>query len=633
MSATVRRLSLFLIPLLLLLCCPVPDGHCADKSIDYIYIDSSVDEAAGGHAAIRLAETVFHYQFYDDGYFLLEKTPWDEFRYQYNDRQNRTLAIASIPVDETTFATVKQHFLAQYLVQERRFEILDELKREETFLATLAVNKPQVPIRGLGFFAPETTDAIHLQSLQDRIAARLGPDFLAKLHADLAVRCREAARKLKATQVTYGSLDPYEPTLAYQSGIQEYLELRTLYEAAEVVFTGRALCDDSLIDNGPIMAALDDRERRQLENYRQDLQNSIIGLLQKGAPGNGRAILVQTAQYLAIDRSLATGRLITLDTFSDDISLIPLDKLVLTQVAAANRNSGGPTASGSAESDGSAGSYYNLLLQERLKVVQDARRSFQQEKQHPALAYAMLEAAQVQLHELIDAKQTNRELRVQNGLMAPGKIRIVHDSRLPTASDAAAMLTATREYHRLLQEKLLQTYGYNLFTKNCVTELFVTLYSSFPSGEDARLALGGYVDPESSMFFVPFLSFGMVRDAFSQSSARTLPSFRHRYLADRVKIDGFGALLQESNTLSSTIYSPWDEDSVFLFFTDDTILLRPIYGVINVVYAAIGSIGGLLWLPVDDGTLLGRSVKGIVFSLPEIGFWNIRKGTFPTVVE
>lgn len=633
MTAISGRLSFFLVAIFLSLAFFAPEGHGATRTIDYLYIDSSVDEAAGGHAALRFAETVFHYQFYDDGYFLLEKTPWSEFRYQYNDRQNRTLSIASIPVEEEAFEKIKQHFLAQYLVQERRFEILAQLRREEDFLSALSEKKPQIPVKGLGFFDLRSTGAAAGKSLREQIFAVLGPDYLTDIHAELAVRCREIGRDLKPPQLIYGDLDLFRPSLTYRSSIQEYLALRTLYEASGVLLAAHPLLDNTLIDNGPVTAMLGDQERIRLQDHRQELLNSIINLLKTPWTTNGETVLVQTAQYLAISRSLDTGRLITLDPFSDNVNLIPLDKLMATQVVRSGRGIQAPADSSARKAAGSADSYYNLLLRERLNMVQEARLSFQKDENHRALAYAMLEATQAELHELTGAKAGNRELRVQNGPMAPGKVRFIQDPWISTLSGDTTLLAATREYRRQLMAKLLQTYGYNLFTQNCVTELFITLYAAFPSAEEASRTLGGYVDPQSSLFFVPFISFGMVREAFAQSTAQTLPSYRHRYVADRMKTSGMGAFLQESTTLTSTIYYPWREDSVFLFFTDDTFLLRPLYGVINVAYATVGSAAGLLWLPVDQGTLFSRSLKGIVFSLPEICFWNIRKGTFPSVAE
>jgi len=44
-------------------------------------------------------------------------------------------------------------------------------------------------------------------------------------------------------------------------------------------------------------------------------------------------------------------------------------------------------------------------------------------------------------------------------------------------------------------------------------------------------------------------------------------------------------------------------------------------------------LGGALLAPVDRGKLLMQSLRGMLYSLPEITFFNIRKGSFPSALE
>jgi hypothetical protein len=37
---------------------------------------------------------------------------------------------------------------------------------------------------------------------------------------------------------------------------------------------------------------------------------------------------------------------------------------------------------------------------------------------------------------------------------------------------------------------------------------------------------------------------------------------------------------------------------------------------------------GLFGLPIDEGRLLMAGARGVLFSLPEIALWNIRKGSY-----
>lgn len=57
-----------------------------EDRIDFLYIDANAGEAAGGHTALRLGDSVFHYQFFPDDTFLLVRESWDSFRFLYNDR-------------------------------------------------------------------------------------------------------------------------------------------------------------------------------------------------------------------------------------------------------------------------------------------------------------------------------------------------------------------------------------------------------------------------------------------------------------------------------------------------------------------------------------------------------------------
>jgi hypothetical protein len=86
--------------------------------------------------------------------------------------------------------------------------------------------------------------------------------------------------------------------------------------------------------------------------------------------------------------------------------------------------------------------------------------------------------------------------------------------------------------------------------------------------------------------------------------------------------------LRESNTLTSSIYRPREGDSAFLMFTEHAFWTRPLLGTLNLGYALATTSAGLITAPTDDGVLLKEGLFGMLFSIPELGLWNIRKGTF-----
>ncbi len=89
--------------------------------------------------------------------------------------------------------------------------------------------------------------------------------------------------------------------------------------------------------------------------------------------------------------------------------------------------------------------------------------------------------------------------------------------------------------------------------------------------------------------------------------------------------------LRERNILTSTIYHRNADDSFFLLFTDDLVAVRPIFGAVNLASGLGVAAVGVPLLPFDRGETLVSGVRGAVFSLPELAFVNLRKGSFDYV--
>ena len=66
-------------------------------------------------------------------------------------------------------------------------------------------------------------------------------------------------------------------------------------------------------------------------------------------------------------------------------------------------------------------------------------------------------------------------------------------------------------------------------------------------------------------------------------------------------------------------------------FTDDVVAPRPLFGAINVAAGLSAGAAGVALLPFDHGRLLVTGLRGAVFSLPELAFVNLRKGSFTYV--
>jgi len=106
-----------------------------------------------------------------------------------------------------------------------------------------------------------------------------------------------------------------------------------------------------------------------------------------------------------------------------------------------------------------------------------------------------------------------------------------------------------------------------------------------------------------------------------------LPSYRHFRLAEMAASEPrLLVALRESNVITARTHRAAEPEGFFLFFTDTQVPLRPLLGAVNVGAGLLRSVFGLVVLPLDGGRGLRSGLSGVLFSLPELVFQNIRKG-------
>lgn len=594
-------------------------GESRGASLDFIYINSSVDAAAGGHAAVRLDQKVYHFQYHDRGEFLLETELWKEFRFQYNDLQNRTLYLASIPVSQDVFQKISHQFNARYVLQKKRFHQLEQLKDEEDYFRSLVLGEGHLAVPGLGLFSPGSKGDKYATSLKIQLEQLLG-EKVGMVKLRLTNEMERAATRIQPVPITWHELDLYRKSMSFPDRVLQYQEIRAFRAAIAVLEQEATVAPESLYQL-PLLRPLTEDELTVMKQYQHGLVQSIAQILKGERTASFHALLIQMARYQAVGHSIETRQLTVIDPFSQNCDWLSKEELIGTTVQTHNGE------------DGEESTFLAQLYSERWQKLEAARQLFFGQQHDSEISYGVMEKAFGELWELHHVGEQKQYARIESGNALPDKTMILNDNPDINAQQLAELLTIAAQNRKKLDELLLKTYSYNLFSKNCVTELFQTVYDSFETEEEAKDALGGYLIPGEKLSYVPFRSFDVVQELFPVDSKEILPSYRIRKAEQLYEEEGAMSLLKESNTLTSTIYTPWDEDTAFLFFTDDVVLFRPLFGVSNLVYAVLGAAGGFFALPFDDGTLLQRSFKGMVFSLPELIFVNIRKGSFPTISE
>lgn len=188
----------------------------------------------------------------------------------------------------------------------------------------------------------------------------------------------------------------------------------------------------------------------------------------------------------------------------------------------------------------------------------------------------------------------------------------------------------TEKNYETYTKEIQNLYSYHLTHQNCTSELFRYLNEMFPEG---RVGNETFWDPLSSQVvslnFIPAVAAWKLTSNSGTKQRKVYPSYRN---LKRKKIANFiEKHFKESFVLSSKIYKQNPIDHPFLFFTEETIWNRPLLGLANTVFG-IGYAGiGVFSAPFDKGSRFSKGTETVFYSLPELVFFNIRKGHFPFI--
>ena len=601
-----------LAPLVLLLTVLSPPPAAASESaLEFLYIDANVGSSSGGHAALKLGSRVYHFE-NDQGYTRLARDGWNRFRYIYNDLENRNIHLAEVPVGAADLERIGDRLGLLFLIQNRHLDFLAALDRDAELLRALREGRPY-GMRGVGFFRPGPNRRAYPEELRSAIAGRLGADFAARERSKLAGELAGSGYPLPPPTEETPDEDRYP--LYPETYSQRLEDLYSRWLALEVVSEGWRLRDDLLVDaaqNGapPGGKPLSDAERSWLSVYRERLLESILADVGANSSGRGFPLLLALARFMAVSESLAANRLLLLD------ALPPVGRA--------------ETFGKVAEQSAALG-----LLLERLQAELPGLRGQVFALAEPdEQAYNRLESRVSQIEEIRRGLATRRPMRYVRRVAPPegwglADLPLRLDSGIAGRAEAAARDRAGR-----FRERIEALYPYDLIRRNCVTELVRAVDSAFPSRREAESALGGYLEPGESLGFVPHRFFDLARWRFRSGKPRVFPSYRNWKLgrfAERGA--GWPVYAAEATTWTSSFYERRAGDTLFLLFTEDVFWPRPLYGAVNLAYGLGGAAAGLLAVPFDRGDMLMEGLRGALFSVPELAFGNIRKGSFDGIRE
>lgn len=583
--------------------------------IQFLYIEAGEGSASGGHVALQIGEDVYHYQ-YDNALIRLFKHNAEAFRVNYQLKENRTIHVADIQVIESVFDQISSHFKVKFLAQKQQLKQLQAVQQDKALLQALLFSKFGKPIArdseaenlpqlyGAGLFYGDADLAGKNTSFSCDTSTS-SPTILAGLNRQLEKQYGKAylSRRITLLKHSLTTLSPIDKLNDHYGFSEHYADLLNGLLALQVIQIQSPLAGGACFQLKVATLSLADKAINKAKAFQQDLLQTALSLLKSNRPDWGYALFVTLARLVAIEHSIQTRQWTFLDDSDVKEAALPNQQFRL---------------------------YAGLINKQRqddLKHLEEAVSNFIDKPNGLERTYGNLEMAANRYQQWLNGER-NGELRYRSEQPLPKK-SLAPSQFLATGLSVTQLKSALQDKETEVENLLATEYdrnAYHLLGKNCVNALFALLDESV-SGQSKEF-LGGFIDPATTI--VPFQAFDSVLETYCVVKSSELAAYRQQKLANlyQREIDSV-VFAREANIFSSSLYKHNPDDAWFVFFTDDTVLLRPLFGAVNTLAATGQSVFGLLSWPFNGDKDIKLGARGILTSLPELAFFNIRKGSYP----
>ncbi|MGY6277011.1 hypothetical protein [Methylomonas sp. MgM2] len=609
--------------------------HAYTREFEFLYINASEGSASGGHAAVKFDNEVFHFQHLDPGILRIYRDDFSAFRLAYGFQENRAIHGHRIKVSDATFQSFRDAFNRRLIIQDQQirrlkalnedYRLLNDLKRLAA-LNPIPATFPSVQLKALGYFVSDfrlnrdnhavRSDAYSKSTpivrLKQAILDIYGKDFLKEKTQQTWKRLQGLKPEdfIKSFTVSETRFEPGRYSFS-----QQYTNLLLNLAALKILEQAAAPRSEALSTAASPQFLLNDEAVTKLDRFQQKLFSDLIKLTQSRRSDWGYPFLVGMARLHALELSINARQLVVLNRLresrSDDqtLRIAPQHFSAIAKFA-----------------DNGFNATIKRLSQSEIDEYQ----------------YGDLEVKAGALLQIKTSIQAKKSFPLPAADNTPSLAANAEPVRLPlTVTELDTSISRYKIESEAYSEKLQTLYRYELLNRNCVTEIFRVLNGDLAkqANEDgatneaieqtSQRLLGGYIENDN-INIVPFLAFDQVASQYRLESSYRLPSYREQQIQRQYRSNTDVLVdLTESNTITSSLYQWHGTDAAFVFFTQDSIWLRPFMGGVNLAVAIGQTLYGLFALPLDTGENLQKSMKGIFVSVPELFFFNIRKGSFP----
>lgn len=567
------------------------------EPVEFWVIEPNEGGSAGGHAALRIEETIHHVQRRPDGLLSDERTPRLSFERLYRGLGNRGIEAIPLALAPGEAEALRDALESRAFRRRRTLDRLDALDETVAWLdRSIASGEAAWTVPGLGLAVDtshgcDASEAGPLAGFRTKIALDHGAAWL---EGRLAAARQAVGGRLRAL------LDGALPARG-EAPLDRLLDAVTLHAALRAI----ARCAGPPADRITLVDPLGSADPARSEAWRTlagALEARMRALVESPREDAGLAILLTAARWAAIERTIETGRL----------------HAVATRAVEPHS----PIRGGASET------VWRAWVDESERSVDIAARALADGPGPLEARFAALESA---LHRLAHGR--SRTLHAPPALDAerarsharffaagPSALSIPIDSDRDRWS---ARLRVLRAEAARARREARRTLDYGLLTRNCVTELTDLLEQA--SGGHALARLEDRID------FVPAVAARRIARHPAAGAVVRLPGARRGLVRAATISGGVGARLRELSPLTSRTYRPNAVDSSFLFFTRETPWARPLLGLGNLAWASAATLVGVVSAPFDRGEGLRRGGYGLLMSVPELFFFSVRQGSYPIV--
>lgn len=553
-------------------------------NLGYFYIDSNEQGSGGGHAGFLIHDYVYHYQRIYDQFFVLDKTEIDKFIYNYSRILNRNLTFLCIDTlyvnqdlttlkDKLELKHTKDNFYAfTYLYYQNLF---NQLNQDRFFI-------PVVPY----FLFSEEDFLSFIKSYnidQDRLKRTFNYNitlYLLEIFYKYHLK-----NSLTINQNYFIKIYNNEENKLYDELIKNLkFYLKEWEEDEEWI--------KSQITEDTYLALLESKVYKEVLNH-------IIKYQQISVP----FLLVKYEK----------GTIITIEINNKTIDL--------------NKEIEDPI--------------YNNIKRFLQYQIEEFYKAINNKEPLQTIQYH-LKKISLLANQLLLLQNNENIFKLNIGILHTPQL---YYSNTKLYELIKQKISNYKEINEALKQKLITLkhqypiiFEYHLLFQNCITELFLLLYKEVDDPVLKNIVFNVYnrnkiIYNTLNGHFIPWKSYDAFKEELKNHKIPFqeyyIPSFRNEYL--RVMKNNNQNTIKEMTTLTSEVYQYNTNDSFFIFFTEQNVYLRPVLGLFNMSFSLLKISYDILKLPYDiynEQVYISKEFRGLFFSFTELGFVNVRKGTY-----